>query len=155
MNSLFILTLASTMWISSPNVTDTVTVEITGLSSEARFQPAVVQVDPGDVIRFIVREGLHTVTAYHPDNRRPRRTPEGTNSFDSGLLEKGDVWFWEAGPAGVYDYYCLPHERMGHAGRIISGSFKNIPDYPVGQIPNAVIKTIDKETRNFLTKQNP
>lgn len=133
---------------------DTVKVEVKGTDSNARFEPAVVEVKPGDTIQFVVSEGLHTVSAYHPDNRRPLRIPETAESFDSGLLKAGDTWFLKIEAEGVYDYFCLPHERLGHAGRILSGAVPSIPDYPAEQIPEAVLTKLDTETTSFLTKQH-
>lgn len=131
---------------------DTVTVEISGTSTDARFDPALVEIEPGDVLRFVVTEGLHTVTAYHPDNRRPLRMPEAAEPFDSGLLEAGDEWTLQLIETGVYDYFCLPHERMGHVGRIISGAVDTIPDYPE-RIPDAARKKLTAITSNHLIKQ--
>lgn len=128
---------------------DTVRVEVKGTSEDARFEPAVVNVNPGDVLQFVVREGRHTVTAYHPDNRRPLRMPVSAKSFDSGLLRRGDVWFLTISLAGVYDYYCLPHERMGHAGRIIAGSVDAVPVYPKENIPEAVLQKITANPSTF------
>lgn len=143
-----ILLLFSCLWIgtealasqSQPLYMDTVRVEILGTSENARFDPVVIKINPGDVIEFIVREGLHTVTSYHPDNRRPFRMPESAKSFDSGLLKSGNIWYLNITLAGVYDYFCLPHERMGHAGRIIAGSVDANPDYTDEGIPQAVLK---------------
>lgn len=132
---------------------DTILVEIRGTATDARFEPAVVKIKPGDVLRFVVREGLHTVTAYHPDNRRPLRIPEAAEPFDSGLLTEGDIWMLQITVRGMYDYFCLPHEKMGHAGRIISGSIDTIPNYPTKNMPAAVLKKLNYETRNLLTKQ--
>ena len=135
--------------------TDTVTVSVkgSGTGTDARFEPAVVQVQPGDLIKFSVMEGLHTVTAYHPNNRRPLRIPENAEPFDSGLLKPGDSWYLEIKSEGVYDYFCLPHERMGHAGRIVSGSAESIPDYETGPIPEAALHKINSETKIFLTNK--
>lgn len=129
--------------------TDTVMVEVKGTDTDARFDPSVIEIQPGDVIQFLVHEGLHTVSAYHPDNRRPQRIPETAEAFDSGLLKAGDTWFLKIGTEGVYDYFCLPHERMGHVGRILSGSVQSIPDYPEGQIPEAALKKLNTETTSF------
>jgi len=133
---------------------DTVTVKVKGTDTNARFVPVVVQVQPGDVIQFVVREGLHTVTAYHPNNRLLLRIPNTAESFDSGLLKAGDTWFLTVETEGVYDYFCLPHERIGHAGRILSGSVKSIPNYPKGQIPEAALKKLNTETTSVLTNQH-
>jgi len=98
---------------------DTITIEVLGTQSDSRFEPALSEVRAGDVIRFEVRKGVHTVTAYHPDNRRDLGIPEEADSFDSGVLQAGDSWLLQLTVEGEYNYFCLPHERMGHTGRII------------------------------------
>ncbi|MEX0685527.1 MAG: plastocyanin/azurin family copper-binding protein [Balneolales bacterium] len=108
---------------------DTTIVIIKGNTVNPRFEPAVVHVQPGNIIRFIVDEGLHTVTAYHPDNRRPLRIPKEAESFDSGPLQAGQFWHLKITHEGTYDYFCLPHESMGHVGRIIAGDKSIIPSY--------------------------
>ena len=134
--------------------TDTVTIAVKGTDLDARFEPVVVKIQPGDVLQFVVEEGLHTVTAYHPDNRRPLRMPEAAKAFDSGLLKPGDMWFLQIDVPGVYDYFCLPHERMGHAGRILAGTVNAIPNYPTGRIPQVVLKKLTTETNSFLKQTN-
>ncbi len=131
---------------------DTVTVEVKGTDANARFDPVVVAVNPGDVIQFMVREGLHTVTAYHPANRRPKRIPASVKPFDSGLMEKGDQWFLNIKEEGVYDYFCLPHEKLGHAGRIIAGPYDTAEGYPEEGIPNIVLQKLNIETEQFLNQ---
>ncbi len=101
---------------------DTVTVKVLGTNADSRFEPQVVRVGPGDVIQFEVKEGMHTVTAYHPDNRRDLRIPTGAQSFDSGPLTAGDTWLLTITHTGEYNYFCMPHERMGHIGKILSNS---------------------------------
>lgn len=133
--------------------TDTLTVRVLGTAGNARFEPRVIQAQPGDVIKFVVVEGLHTVTAYHPQNRRPQRIPENAVSFDSGMLTEGDIWFLEPNVEGVYDYFCLPHERMGHTGRLLVGEVKQVPAYPLGRIAPSIIEDLDTETK-LLIDQN-
>lgn len=157
--ALILLMVCSANSNAQPEVTsaerpDTTVIEVFGTDNDARFKPAAVQIQPGDVLRFEVREGLHTVTAYHPDNRRPLRIPDSAGSFDSGPLQSGDTWLLKIDEPGVYDYFCLPHERMGHAGRIISGPADRIPRYPSSGIPEAVLKEIELQTHNLLTKQD-
>lgn len=98
---------------------DTVTVRIMGSMEDSRFIPAEVEVQNGDLLKFVVEEGVHTVTAYHPDNRRSLGIPEEADSFDSGVLQKGDVWFYQPDVNGEFNYFCRPHERMGHTGKFI------------------------------------
>ncbi len=119
---------------------DTLTVEVRGTGSDARFVPALIQVNPDDVIRFKVVEGMHTVTAYHPDNRRPLRVPDSAKSFDSGMLTEGDVWFLQIDKEGTYDYFCLPHERLGHVGRILVGKDMKAQPYDNAKLPKAAVE---------------
>ncbi|WP_069131222.1 cupredoxin domain-containing protein [Rhodohalobacter halophilus] len=102
-----------------PTETDTVTIRIVGSMADSRFVPAEIEIRKGDLLKFIVEEGVHTVTAYHPDNRRPIGIPEEAESFDSDILQKGEVWFYQPNVAGEYNYFCRPHERMGHKGKFI------------------------------------
>jgi len=102
-----------------PTESDTVTIQIVGSMEDSRFVPADIEIRKGDLLKFIVEEGVHTVTAYHPDNRRPLGIPEEAESFDSDVLQKGDVWYYQPNVAGEYNYFCRPHERMGHKGKFI------------------------------------
>ncbi|MGN8226808.1 cupredoxin domain-containing protein [Gracilimonas sp. BCB1] len=120
---------------------DTLTVEVLGTGADARFVPALIQVAPGDLVRFVVIEGMHTVTAYHPDNRRPVRIPESVSAFDSGMLKEGDIWFLQITKEGIYDYFCLPHERLGHVGRIVAGKEWKTAEYDNSLIPKAAAQT--------------
>lgn len=107
---------------AQPGKVDTMLVKILGTGENARYEPSHLEINPGDVIRFQVQEGIHTVTAYHPDNRRAQRIPEKAESFDSGPLQTGSVWFLQLKKEGVYNYFCRPHEQLGHVGRTIVGS---------------------------------
>ncbi|MFD2533009.1 cupredoxin domain-containing protein [Gracilimonas halophila] len=153
MNIRFYISLAVLMGISmlaTATPSDTLTVKVLGTAEDARFEPVVLQVEPGDVIRFKVIEGLHTVTAYHPNNRRPQRIPDKATSFDSGMLTAGQTWYLKLEEKGVYDYFCLPHERMGHAGRILVGEVNEIPNYPAGRIPGSIIEMLKHETEKVF-----
>jgi plastocyanin len=127
--------LTSAAHAQSASQTDTVLVEVLGTSEDARYVPSNLQINAGDVIRFEVKEGLHTVTAYHPDNRRELRIPANAESFDSGPIEAGTTWFLQLNQPGVYNYFCRPHEQLGHIGR-------------------AVVVPSDKNTKLSKTKPN-
>lgn len=111
--------LASDTQAQSASQVDTVLVEVLGTGEDARFEPRNLQINAGDVIRFEVKEGLHTVTAYHPDNRRELRIPAEAESFDSGPLQAGSAWFLQLKHPGNYDYFCRPHEKLGHVGQAV------------------------------------
>jgi plastocyanin len=93
------------------------------LGSRVWFDPLGLHVEPGTTMRWIVRENVHTTTAYHPQNdHHSLRIPERATPWDSGFLVRPgahfDVTLVEP---GVYDYYCAPHEAAGMVGRIVVG----------------------------------
>jgi plastocyanin len=93
------------------------------LGSRVWFDPIGLYVEPGATVRWIVRENVHTTTAYHPQNdHHPLRIPESAVAWDSGfLVHPGDHFEVTLTVPGVYDYYCMPHEAVGMVGRIVVG----------------------------------
>jgi plastocyanin len=94
-----------------------------GLGSRVWFDPIGIYVEPGTTVRWVVRENVHTTTAYHPGNdRHSLRIPESAVPWDSGyLVHPGDHFDVTLTVPGVYDYYCVPHEGAGMVGRIVVG----------------------------------
>jgi plastocyanin len=94
------------------------------LGSRVWFDPVGLLVKPGTTVRWVVRENVHTATAYHPRNdRHPLRIPERATPWDSGfLVNPGDHFDVTLTEPGVYDYYCMPHEAAGMVGRIVVGT---------------------------------
>lgn len=89
------------------------------------FAPVGLAIAPGTTLRFINADpgNSHTATAYHPANfDRPRRIPARAEPWDSGFLLPGDSFEVTLRVPGVYDYYCIPHEHAGMAGRIVVGT---------------------------------
>ena len=91
--------------------------------SRVWFDPVGLFVDPGTTVRWVVRQNVHTTTAYHPGNDlHPLRIPEKAAAWDSGfLVNPGDHFDVTLTVPGVYDYYCMPHEAAGMVGRIVVG----------------------------------
>lgn len=87
------------------------------------FEPIGVLVEPGQTVRWVVDENVHTTTAYHPRHaNHSLRIPEGAAPWDSGfLVNRGDHFEVTLSVEGVYDYYCMPHEEAGMVGRIVVG----------------------------------
>ena len=84
------------------------------------FEPAYLTVDVGDTVEWTLQEGSHTVTLYHDDDRSAEnRAPSGVEEFDDELGDGSFRWTFET--AGVYDYYCDPHEGSGMVGTVIVG----------------------------------
>jgi plastocyanin len=79
----------------APNV---VTVEIRNFA----FQPATITVHPGDTVEWKNEDNVpHTATA---DTPKP--------GFDSGAIQPGGTWRYDAREKGTYDYICTFHPYM-------------------------------------------
>jgi plastocyanin len=91
--------------------------------SEVWFDPIGVYIEPGQTVRWIVVENVHTTTAYHPKNdMHSLRISKSATPWNSGfLVNKGDHFDVTLTVEGVYDYYCMPHEQAGMVGRIVVG----------------------------------
>jgi plastocyanin len=94
------------------------------LGARVAFEPIGLLVRPGQTVRWVnAGNNVHTTTAYHPDNDdHPLRIPATAQPWDSGyLVNPGDHFELTLTVAGVYDYFCRPHEMAGMVGRIIVG----------------------------------
>lgn len=102
------------------------TIELKGTSrgEHVWFAPAGLAVAPGTTVRFVNRDpgNSHTATVYHPDiYDRQRRIPADAKPWDSDFLLPGESFEVVLTVPGVYDYYCVPHEKAGMVGRIVTG----------------------------------
>ena len=87
------------------------------------FDPIGIYIHPGQTVRWIVGENVHTTTAFHPRNgKHSLRIPETAVPWNSGyLVNPGEHFEVTLEAEGVYDYYCIPHEMSGMVGRIVVG----------------------------------
>jgi plastocyanin len=84
------------------------------------FDPVGVRVPPGATIRWLLEANVHSATAYHPATGYALRIPPGAPPWDSGLLTvPGQAFAVRLETPGTYDYFCIPHELAGMAGRIV------------------------------------
>jgi plastocyanin len=75
-----------------------VTVEIHNFE----FEPATVTVHPGDTVEWKNEDNApHTATA---DTPKP--------GFDSGVIQPGAAWRYDAREKGTYNYICKIHPYM-------------------------------------------
>lgn len=129
---------------------DTVDVEMHGKDDGAQvwFDPVGIHIKPGQTIRWTNRDpgNSHTVTAYHPDVfERPLRIPANAKPWDSDYLLPGQSFSVTLTMAGVYDYYCVPHEHAGMVGRIVVGmppapvETAAAPDQTLTQLPDIAL----------------
>ena len=106
------------------------------------FYPEALSVAPGDSVIWLNLSDVHTVTAYHPANGSNLRIPEEAEPFDSGYFGldiPGSTFVYTFSVAGVYDYYCDPHERFGMVGRVVAGRDFPIPEYATAAASQRVV----------------
>lgn len=106
---------------------DVEVIEMRGTSRGERvwFTPIGLAIKPGTRVRFVNRDAgnSHTATAYHPELfDRQRRIPTAATPFHSDFLLPGESFEVILTVPGIYDYYCLPHERAAMVGRIVVGT---------------------------------
>jgi plastocyanin len=102
-----------------------------GMTSQA-FEPEAIEVEVGtEVVWQNTNSRAHTVTAY--ENAIPDEADYfATGGFDSeqaardawyadgsGNIYGGDTFSYTVEVPGTYDYFCIPHEGGGMAGRIV------------------------------------
>lgn len=78
------------------------------------FAPAVLQIAPGDSLRFTHADRGHNVQTYD------EMLPPGASGFSGAINEEIEVTF-EA--EGIYGFYCRPHQAMGMIGFVLVGDF--------------------------------
>jgi plastocyanin len=110
--------------------------------SHAWFDPVGVLVQPGQTVRWINLDPVyqHTTTAYHPQNSdHSLGIPKEAAPWNSDYLRPNETFSIRLTEEGVYDYFCIPHEKGGMVGRIVVGR----PVGPTGQlVGNASLKPV-------------
>ncbi|WP_225317616.1 MULTISPECIES: plastocyanin/azurin family copper-binding protein [Haloferax] len=92
-------------------------------STGEHFQPHISWVTVGGTVTWTKESGIHSTTSYSPENDRPRLTPDGVDSWDSGFVaEDGTTFEHTFEKEGVYHYFCIPHEFVGMIGSVIVGN---------------------------------
>lgn len=106
------------------------TVNLVSKDGGFHFEPHVIRVKEGGTVTWNNESGSHSTTAYHPDNDKPLRVPEDATAWDSGVLSKSGTTFEHTFKvAGVYDYFCTPHEGTGMIGSVVVGD-PEVADQP-------------------------
>ncbi|MFY4813413.1 plastocyanin/azurin family copper-binding protein [Haloarcula sp. AONF1] len=113
---------------SSSKWSETSTVEMT---DELAYEPKKVQVEAGTTVTFENVGSIgHTVTAYEdklPDGAdyfasggfdSQQVAKDGYSNGQEGNVPKGESYEVTLETTGTYEYYCIPHEMNGMAGKI-------------------------------------
>ncbi|MFC7703632.1 pseudoazurin [Plastorhodobacter daqingensis] len=78
------------------------------------FRPAILEVAPGDSVRFVAASRSHNAQSIDG------MIPEGAEPFRGRINEEIEVTFETE---GIYGYICQPHQTMGMIGFILVGDF--------------------------------
>lgn len=76
------------------------------------FEPAFLQIAPGDTVKFVPTDKGHNAETIKD------MLPEGAEPFKGKINEEFSVTF---DVAGAYAYKCAPHYAMGMVGMIVVG----------------------------------
>lgn len=77
------------------------------------FEPALINVKPGDTVVFLPSDKTHNAETI------PGMLPSGATPFKGAMSQPVKVTFTKP---GVYGYKCLPHLGMGMVGAVVVGS---------------------------------
>lgn len=104
--------------------------------SHVWFDPIGLHVPPGTTVIWRNQDAgnVHTATAY------ANRIPKGVHPWDSDYLLPNETYGVLLTEAGVYDYFCRPHEVAGMVGRIVVGDARIAP-YSDADLPAVAART--------------
>ncbi|ODT72542.1 MAG: pseudoazurin [Pelagibacterium sp. SCN 63-23] len=98
------------------------------------FEPAYLQVQPGDTVTFLPTDKSHNVETIK------NMIPEAAEAFKSKVNETYTVTF---DVEGAYGIKCTPHFAMGMIGLIVVGEPSNIDAIRAEKVPNKAQKRFD------------
>jgi plastocyanin len=119
----------------------TIDVEVDPASAFHKFKPEVVNINPGDTVRWIWRGNFHTVTSGNPN------TGEQNGIFSSPLRSAPYQFSYTFNTAGTFDYFCVPHREMGMIGKVIVGTPPSTPTPPPTPPPGGAAQPLNVSTR--------
>lgn len=105
--------------------------------TEFYFEPVGLYVQPGDTVRFVGVTPHHNVVAYHPQQVKTQRVPDGVSPFSSPTVPVGDTWEYTFDTEGTYDIWCAPHELWGMVMRVVVGEPGGPAEEPITDISPA------------------
>ena len=90
------------------------------------FEPAFVQAQPGDTIKFIAADKSHNAEV------NKGMLPDGAEAFKGKINEEIEVTL---DVEGVYGVICKPHYAMGMVMTIVVGDVQPPEDFLAGRVP--------------------
>jgi len=116
MTKLLLGACALVLLAAGPAAAETVEVKMLNKGANGEmmvFEPAVVQIAPGDTVRFLATNPGHNAESV------PGMLPDGAKGFRTTFNQTAEVTFETE---GVYGYKCLPHYAMGMVGLVRVGA---------------------------------
>jgi plastocyanin len=115
------------------------------------FEPVGLHVQPGEIVNFVGVTPEHTATAYHPQQGRQQRVPDGVPPFSSPVVAAGGSWMYAFLEEGVYDILCAPHEVFGMVMRVVVG---DETDPTRGETDPMELRPPEGSPKQYSTRQN-
>ncbi len=101
------------------------------------FEPALVQIQPGDTVHFVATDPGHNAETIN------NLIPEGAEPFRGAMGEDVSVTF---NVGGAYGIKCLPHLAMGMVAVVVVGDDPaNLADLADGGLPRKAQERINAE----------
>ncbi|KQI73707.1 pseudoazurin [Loktanella sp. 5RATIMAR09] len=104
------------------------------------FEPAFVQAQPGDTIRFLASDRGHNAEI------NDGMLPEGAEAFEGRINEEIEVTL---DVEGVYGVICKPHYAMGMVMTIAVGDVDVPDDFLEGRVPRKAKERFEAQLANF------
>ena len=96
------------------------------------FEPALIEVQPGDTVRFVPTDKGHDAESI------PGMVPDGATPFKGQISQEVSVKFDKP---GLYGYRCVPHFGMGMVGLIaVGGDTSNLEAARQAKMPPIATK---------------
>ncbi|PTX54706.1 pseudoazurin [Litoreibacter ponti] len=106
------------------------------------FEPAFIQAQPGDTIKFIAADKGHNAEV------NKGMMPEGAEGFKGKINEEIEVTL---DAEGVYGVICKPHFAMGMVMTIAVGDVEVPGDFFEGRVPPKAKERFEAQLANLAT----
>lgn len=120
-NSLAPLAVAGLLVIALAGTVAQAHTVVVKMTNSLKFVPAHVTISVGDAVEWKnVSDLVHTATDVPKKavNTKDASLPSGAKPFNSGYLKPGQTYRHVFHIAGVYHYFCIPHEPLGMVGTV-------------------------------------
>ncbi|MCQ0091878.1 pseudoazurin [Roseovarius sp. M141] len=105
------------------------------------FEPAFVQIAPGDTVKFVATDKSHNAESIDG------MIPEGAEGFKGKINEEIEVTL---DTEGLYAVKCLPHYAMGMVMTIAVGEGVEMPEgYLEGRLPKNAKERFEEQLSNL------